>query len=268
MKRTIIALFSAVIVSLLLATGVAADAPIYNGAIIKTNAVQNHKLSVDELITRWENVGYPDDIGGIYPGKEQEGYIIALVNPTEARKAELLDMLNKAENVDFVSVQYSYNELTTIYNEIEKEYLGKGVVAVNITITDNNVEAMVNADNVDDVSAKLYEKYGHKIAVFAVQPGLGGSTISVPLNDSNIPQKKDSSLIYFIASAAIAAVAVAGVSLKQKTRVLSTSTGDNVTVQSDEKLSKKQVLQAVKDIKIQNSSDIFESIIKDSNKKS
>jgi hypothetical protein len=122
------------------------------------------EMSGQALFEQWERYGYPDDIGGIYFDNELGMYGILLVNPTPAREEEIRAMLS--EDVIITPSLYSMNELRLAQREITTIMgLESGIFGLGVgwTSTNNQVHGFGESERefrlVVDVDESVFEHY-------------------------------------------------------------------------------------------------------------
>ena len=75
------------------------------------------EIPVEQAIyMQWEKEGYPDDIGGFFYNSESDTFGVLVVNPSQRRIGELLEMFEN--KVFIVPCSFSFNELMQVQNEI------------------------------------------------------------------------------------------------------------------------------------------------------
>jgi len=137
----------------------------------------------EKLIGRWEQEGYPDDIGGAYYDSDAGAMGFLLVDYTPERIGEL--RLLVSDQAIITPCKYSYNELRLAQEEIDS-IIGadSGIYSTSVgwTSTDGRVhgfgesgkefrlEVRVDMSVYDHYSAGFAELYGDRVVVKAIDP--------------------------------------------------------------------------------------------------
>lgn len=74
-----------------------------------------------DLLARWEQDGYPEDVTGVFYNTESGTLSILLTQNTEARRAELSGSIEDGEKVLFFDGAYSHARLAAVQNTIAEE---------------------------------------------------------------------------------------------------------------------------------------------------
>ena len=74
-----------------------------------------------DLLARWEQDGYPEDVTGVFYNTDSGTLSILLTKNTEARRAELSGSIEDGEKVLFFDGMYSHDELAAVQTEIAEE---------------------------------------------------------------------------------------------------------------------------------------------------
>lgn len=80
------------------------------------------KPTVQELVAQWATTQYPDDVGSIYHGEDNQQIVIGLVDGSEERREELRAMVSNPGSLSFDEADYPYNDLLAVKEEISKEF--------------------------------------------------------------------------------------------------------------------------------------------------
>lgn len=74
-----------------------------------------------DLLARWEQDGYPEDVTGVFYNTDSGTLSILLTKNTEARRAELSGSIEDGEKVLFFDGTYSHDKLAAVQTEIAEE---------------------------------------------------------------------------------------------------------------------------------------------------
>ncbi len=130
---------------------------------------EDAKLAASELYAAWQENEWPEDVGGFYI--ESGIYVISIVNINDARINEIKSGISDKDNVDFVNCKYPYNELETVFAQLDKQVWTTGNVrTLGIDIKENNVRIGVSPDEVDKFRQIYSKLYGDRVSVSAQEP--------------------------------------------------------------------------------------------------
>lgn len=138
----------------------------------------------DRWNARWEEEGYPDDIGGVYMDPDTHTPGVIAVDPSPKRIAQLKEMLG--EDTRITPGKYSYNELELVRQAVEarmdrpdsKIYGlgigwksgGDGVTGFGESGREMRVTVTVDESVFDAYSDEFTRLYGDKVFVEAGGP--------------------------------------------------------------------------------------------------
>ena len=170
------------------------------------------EIPVEDLIfMQWEKEGYPDDIGGHFYDSNTNSFGILVVNPSQQRIDELLEMFEN--RVIIIPCRFSFNELKQVQNEITELMFSNpnsGIYGSGIGWTSSNtgvhgfgdsgkefrVTVSVDESVFDHYYAGFSSRYGDRVIVEAgyeaINEDTGGGIImeggsSAAINLSIIP---------------------------------------------------------------------------------
>ena len=73
--------------------------------------------------------------------------------------------------MDFVKCKYSYNELETVFAQLDKQVWATGKVrTLGIDLKENHIRIGVSPDAVDEFRQIYSKLYGDKVSVYAQEP--------------------------------------------------------------------------------------------------
>ncbi len=75
--------------------------------------------AMEQLMSEWEGNGYPDNVGHVMMDNDGE-IIIGLVDNSESAQADIKEMIDEPDQLNFESARYSYNDLLATHEEIAK----------------------------------------------------------------------------------------------------------------------------------------------------
>jgi hypothetical protein len=129
----------------------------------------------------WEYTGeYPENVGYVVLGEDQETYIIGLVENTDEAQSNLRALFPESENVEFEDATYSYNELMRIQQEITDEWIHEeGIYSIGIgwgvengqvigfgpSGNESRVVVSVNEEEVAQFTELFESEYGESVYV-------------------------------------------------------------------------------------------------------
>lgn len=130
---------------------------------------EDAKLTASELYVAWQENGWPEDVGGFYIDSGK--YVISIVDINDARINEIKSSISDQDNVDFVNCKYSYNELETVFAQLDKQVWAAGNVrTLGIDIKENYVGIGVSPEEVDEFRQIYGKLYGDRVSVYAQGP--------------------------------------------------------------------------------------------------
>lgn len=130
---------------------------------------EDAKLTASELYVAWQENGWPEDVGGFYIDSGK--YVISVVDINDARINEIKSSISDQDNVDFVNCKYSYNELETVFAQLDKQVWAAGNVrTLGIDIKENYVGIGVSPEEVDEFRQIYGKLYGDRVSVYAQGP--------------------------------------------------------------------------------------------------
>lgn len=130
---------------------------------------ENVKITASELYAVWQKNGWPEDVGGFYIDSDK--YVISIVDMNDARVNEIKSNISNPDNVDFVKCKYSYNELETVFAQLDKQVWATGKVrTLGIDLKENHIRIGVSPDAVDEFRQIYSKLYGVKVSVYAQEP--------------------------------------------------------------------------------------------------
>src|SRR5690625_5232434 len=141
--------------------------------------------AMEQLMYEWEENGYHDNIGHVMMNSDGK-LIIGLVDNSESAQADIKEMVNEADQLNFESAEYSYNDLLATHDEIAKTMneqeddsrdiygVGTGLATIDGEVTgfgDNGHEFRVVVTVAEDAYDKYVESfteaYGDRVYVEA-----------------------------------------------------------------------------------------------------
>lgn len=158
--------------------------------------------SVADLLSSWENNGYPSYVGAV----EGSGtnWIVYLKENTEEYQMLIRNQISSEFTVTFQSCNYSHEQLATAKKQIEQEYVTEaasgGVISVYVRcqewgdgVKEPRLVVAVESHTIyDKLSAQLQEKYGGMvvIGILSYHPVLEVPAIYPPTEDGGVQDDK------------------------------------------------------------------------------
>lgn len=120
-----------------------------------------------DLLTRWEQDGYPEDVTGIFYNTETETLSILLTQNTEARRTAITNTVTDGATLLFFEGAYSHAQLTEVQNAIaaeqpeglQKVTVGWGAVG-GFGTSGKDFRVVVQA--ADEMAQQLAERYAEE----------------------------------------------------------------------------------------------------------
>lgn len=228
-----------------------------------------------ELYNAWETNGYPDDVGGVYFDNATGKLVITLVGADEARKAEIAAMVKDTAGFSLGESQYAHNEMLAVKEEIEAEMRGNGKIysvgigwrSVNGEIAgfgesgkETRVIVTVDASALEEYEAAYEARYGD---IVYVEAGEAPVTVDSKLHPAYNEAAGASGNGWLLPAAAgmlvLAGIAAVLYQRRRLTPVMETVAGTAVT--SGQRLSRREVVQAVKQSAISPSEDAHDKLM-------
>lgn len=216
---------------------------------------------VSDLYNYWETNGYPDDVGGVYYDNATGDLVITLVGADEARRAEIVAMVEDNAGLSLGESQYAYNDLLAVHKEIEVEMPGSnnGIYSVGIgwwsidgevvgfgqSGKEFRVIVSVDESRLAEYQQTYEARYGDMVYVEASE-----APVNEMLSSTSIREAAGASNNVWVLPGTVAAVILAGFSalLYQRRRsAAAMETVNGTTVTSIQRLSREEVVQAVKE---------------------
>jgi hypothetical protein len=237
------------------------------------NAVAPDQPANGDILSGWDENGYPDDIGGVFYDQDTGKTTILLVNPSVERENELTALM---PGVAFLPSAYSYNELLAVQKDITNEMIsqpaGEAVIysaGIGFTMIDGQLtgfgesgkefRVVVSVD--ESVYAETVNRYRELYGdMVYVEPGT--APIADGLLDTTAHARTNMywpfALIAVILFAAVIAFAM---NRRRYSYALQTANGGAVTV--SEQMTRKQIKEAVKESALLPSDAVYERIQRD-----
>ena len=224
------------------------------------------KNTIDAPDKYWAQNGYPEDIGFAYEagGEMREDELgneyyyayweIGIIGANETRKQEIIDMLSPNCQVTFIEVDYSYNERNAVYNEIcaaEDE----NILSVLMMLNTDRIEVVVADNAYEEYVAFMQSSYGDMVELT--------NELEVATDDVTGFDKGMGSIANWLLPGIIVLVVllVFGIFYFNRRRfVYAMQTAGSNTVTATRSMSRKEVVEAIKDTKIQPGESVYEKI--------
>ena len=123
------------------------------------------------LTAAWADAGYfmyPPYVGGVYFA-DNGNLVVALCDDTEANRNDILSLSGASDAIEFRTVNYSYDELYSIQEEIGENYNNNLysflVNFYSVSEEENIVEIRVASSELETASAYFSSLYGDKVVV-------------------------------------------------------------------------------------------------------
>jgi len=219
----------------------------------------------------WTENGYPGNIAYAFEagGQVEDDDItisvyweIGIVNGDDSAKQAIVDMFAPTCLITFFDCTIPYAQREVVFNEI---YTSRNEIIRDAVMIRNNETIMVDiADGYEKEYAQMYiEKYGAFVGVTNdINAGykLEGATYTGMDQGMGERSMGKNSIYAWLWPVSIILVIVAGgAALVTRSRALQTSTGPLIT---GGRMSKRQVIAAVKDSAVSPSPDVLQSIMK------
>ncbi len=152
---------------------------VYSGSIlVRADEQQTPRVSVEAMIDRWEEEGYPDFVGGA--GKSVDGitqWIIYLKENTPENQEAVSKEISSKYPIQFQACTYSHNELIPIRDQIIQEYITAGATSVKRVdircqswgdigpIGPRVVVSLISSDGYSEWINLFHQKYGDVVLV-------------------------------------------------------------------------------------------------------
>ena len=126
-------------------------------------------MKATEMYATWQENGWPDDIGGFYVSEDR--FVISLVDMNKERINELKSGLLNPDEVTFVECDFSYNQLSDVFEHLEKQvWADENVRTLGIDLEGNCVKLGVDSDVVDEYRNVYNKIYGDMVIVHEQSP--------------------------------------------------------------------------------------------------
>jgi hypothetical protein len=240
---------------------------------VEPEPLLNHDTyeNITALYEHWETNGYPDYVGFVFSTDGSENNLtVLLVGDDGTAENQIRGMLISDSGLSFGSAEYSYNELLAIAGEISSEYLEKnnlfydlgvgwgGVddVAPGFGASGKEPRVVVGVDKsiLTEYTKKFEKLYGDKVVVFESE--------AFVLED--LPDKNTSQLWLLIPMVFLVGAGILFVIRTQRVPAMQTTSGSVVARSAP--VSRKQVIDAVKNSEVSPRAEVFDSILSKINK--
>jgi len=227
--------------------------------------------TITDPLQYWTENGYPNNISYVFEagGQVEDDDVtisvyweIGIVNGDDAAKQAIVDLFAPTCLITFWDCAVSYAQREAVFNEI---YASRNEIVRDAVMIRNNETIQVEiADGYEKEYARMYiEKYGAFVGVTNdINAGykLEGATYTGMDQGMGERSMGKNSLYTWLWPVSIVLVIVAGGAvLVTRSRALQTNNGQVVT---SGRMSRKQVVAAVKDSAVSPSADVFQSIMK------
>ena len=226
--------------------------------------------NIVDLYEHWETNGYPEYVGFVYSTDGSENNLtVLLVGDDGTLENQIRSMLISDSGLSFGSAKYSYNELLAIADEISSDYLEKNKHFYGLGVGwgsandgapgfgDSGKEARVTVEVDKSIFAeytKLFGKlYDDKVVVFESEPFVREDLRNVA-EDKNAGQ-----LWLLIPMVFLTGAGIVFVIRTKRVPAMQTATGHVVT--KSVSVSRKQIVEAVKNSEISPRDEVFDSIL-------
>ena len=136
------------------------------GAYVTVYADSECFDSMKSLYNHWQEIGYPEDVGGVYLSNEK--YVVLLVNMDASRVDELEKSLSDPSDVEFESCKYPYNELKTLCSQLDNHiWSSDDIYSLGVDVKGNCVNVGVDSAAVSKYKSEYTAIYGDKINIVA-----------------------------------------------------------------------------------------------------
>ena len=235
------------------------------------------KTPLIDLMNQWESEGYPDDIGNIYYDNENGTIVINLVGATQARKDEILAMLGGADGIVFGESKYSHNQLMEVYRIIAAEMEGKsdeiyglglGWAVINNQLTgfgdsgkEERVVVTVDEKIYADYAKNFEARFGDKVYL---QAGTQVEMLATDqLESAGMLTGTQDKADYTLPVAVVVVLAILWVGYLRSRQSAAMQTNNGQVVAAQQRISRQQVIEAVKASELQPSPELHERLMKE-----
>lgn len=215
---------------------------------------------ITDLYLHWEMNGYPDYVGFVF-STDGTGNNLTVLLVDETAEEQIRSSLLSEAGLSFGRAEYSYNELLAVSNEISAGgqfyHVGIGWTEVNGEVSgfgpsgkEPRIIVGVDESIAAEQTEKLKQAYGDMVVVqVSDEPVLDAEQIS-----------KKPSLLWLLPALTIVLVGLLFLLYRrQSSLAMQTNTGSVVTGSSS--VSRKQVIEAVKDSEVEPSEEVLKSIL-------
>ena len=149
------------------------------GTFLCCNVSGQELPTVAELVERWEESAYPEDVAYVRMEtvNQKEIYFIGLIGRTAGREQELQKMVSNPDYFIFESTdyKYSYNAVKRASDELENRMReemasGDGDIYLVGWLPENRVLVEVKAESLERYRQELQQEYGDLVTVEAGEP--------------------------------------------------------------------------------------------------
>ena len=228
--------------------------------------------NVSELFEYWETNGYPNYVGTVYSTDgSMDNLTILIVDDNGTKADEIRSMLVDASGVTFGTAEYSHNELLKVNNEILEKYMSKdqniysmglgwgwGTVDGKTTgfgesKKESRVVLTVDESVAQEYANKFHEIYGDMVVVEA-----GGAVVPQD-EEATSPVGFNSWIILIVVCFVAIATAILFSNRRRFIPAMQTDSGTVIT--GDASLSRKQMIESIKNSGITPDKDCFDAIM-------
>lgn len=222
--------------------------------------------NIGALYQHWEANGYPDYVGFVFSTDENENNLtVLIVENNDTAENQIRSMLISDSGLSFGIAKYSYNELKAIADKISSDYLGKNeqvyTVGVGWTSIDGEVVGFGDSGKeprvVVGVDKSILTEYTNQFEKF-----YGDMAV---VEESDAPMRaiaNDNGTGLFLLLIPMVLLAGASILFFNRSRLIpamQTTSGSVITQSAP--VSKKQMIEVVKNSAITPSDDMFNSIM-------
>jgi len=220
----------------------------------------------------WGQNGYPDDVSFAYEagGEEMEDgtfvswWEIGIVNADENRRQDIIDMISPDCIITFINCKYSYSQRETAYNEIlnrKDDNIHGAVMMLNSEV----VLVEISDEHMKEYAAEFVKKYGSFVVVTNDINAAQNDTI---MEGGGMDKGDSGSSLWVWMILAILLIAAAFFLFFNRTRLIpAMQTTKGTIVTQSAPVSRKQTIKAIKKSAITPSSEVFNSILRQIDKR-
>ncbi len=223
---------------------------------------------ITDLYQHWEMNGYPDYVGFVFSTDGTGSNLtVLLVGDVDVAEKQIRGMLLSDAGLSFGRAEYSYNELIAVADEIADDNLAAGGKFYHVGIGWTEVNGEVSGFGPSGKEPRIIVGVDESVAAEQTEKlkQTYGDMVVIEVSDEpvlDVDRVPDESGLPWLLIPALAIV-IGGLLFllyrRQSSPAMQTNTGSVVTGSSN--VSRKQVIEAVKDSEVEPSEDVLKSIL-------